>query len=94
MIFSSYVFVLLFLPLTVAGYFILSKHNHSVGKAWLLAASFVFYAYFNFSYFWILAGSLLFNFFWGLLLSQVQKQFSPVGGDRGEPAAARILQIL
>lgn len=75
MIFSSYVFVLLFLPLTVAGYFILSKHNHSVGKAWLLAASFVFYAYFNFSYFWILAGSLLFNFFWGLLLHRYKNNF-------------------
>ena len=75
MLFSSYIFILLFLPLTVSGYFLLSRFNHNAGKALLLAASFVFYCYFNISYFWILAGSLLFNFFWGELLHRKRSNF-------------------
>ena len=75
MIFSSYIFVLLFLPLTVAGYFLLSRFNHNAGKALLLIASFIFYAYFNVSYFWLLAGSLIFNYFWGELLHREKSIF-------------------
>ena len=68
MLFCSYVFVLLFLPLTAAGYFLLNKWHHKAGKLYLLAASFFFYGYFNPAYLLLLAASLVFNYLTGMLL--------------------------
>lgn len=48
MVFNSYIFVLVFLPLTLAGYFGLHKTNHSdIAKGFLLLMSLWFYAYFD-----------------------------------------------
>lgn len=49
MVFNSYIFILLFLPLAVSGYFILNKYcygkNGQAGLLWLLGLSLGFYAY-------------------------------------------------
>lgn len=49
MIFNSYIFILLFLPLAVTGYFTLNKYcygkNGQAGLFWLFGLSLVFYAY-------------------------------------------------
>lgn len=70
MLFCSYIFVLLFLPVTVAGYFLLNKLHPKVGQCWLLAASLYFYGYFNVSYLFLLLGSLLVNYLIGLILAK------------------------
>ena len=66
MLFPSFTFVLAFLPLTLIGYFLLGKKSGTAARVWLLCASLVFYSWFNHSYFFIIAGSIVVNY----LLSQ------------------------
>ena len=63
MLFNSYIFIFLFLPITLAGYFLINRvGRHTLAQAFLLVASLVFYAYFNISYLWIIVISILFNY--------------------------------
>lgn len=63
MLFNSYVFVLFFLPLTCAGYFLLNKKKwYRAAQAELIAASLYFYSYFNRSYLLIISGSIVCNY--------------------------------
>lgn len=63
MLFNSYVFILFFLPLCLAGYFFLQKGRHyEAGKLWLIGMSLWFYAYFNLSYLPIIITSILVNY--------------------------------
>ncbi len=69
MLFNSYIFIFLFLPLTLIGYFTLCKFNKiRSAKTLLIFASLYFYAYFNFSYLIIILLSILVNFSIGSLL--------------------------
>jgi len=63
MLFNSYIFIFAFLPVTLFGYFLLNKFKLlKSAQAFLVMASLLFYAYFNFSYLWIIIASILFNF--------------------------------
>ena len=69
MIFSSYTFVLVFLPAVLAGYAMLQRLGHSrVTIAWLVLASFVFYGWWNPIYLVLIGFSILFNYTLGLQL--------------------------
>lgn len=68
MLFNSYIFIFLFLPLSVAGYFLLNHwHRYRLANGFLIGMSLWFYGYFNPSYLWIICGSIVGNF----LLSQL-----------------------
>lgn len=75
MLFCSYVFVLLFLPVTVLGYFLLNRFRASAGKLWLLAASLFFYGYFSIPYLFLLLGSLAVNYLLGCILFRHKKKW-------------------
>ncbi|MDE7324435.1 MAG: MBOAT family protein [Lachnospiraceae bacterium] len=63
MLFNSYIFVFLFLPLVVTGYYLL--HHMKWEKAalgYLIAMSMVFYGYQNIRYLAMLIASILFNY--------------------------------
>ncbi len=63
MLFNSYIFVLLFLPLCLIGYFGLNHRKHyTLAQVFLLGMSLWFYAYFNTSYLAIILSSILVNF--------------------------------
>uniref|UniRef100_S0DE35 Putative acyltransferase n=1 Tax=termite gut metagenome TaxID=433724 RepID=S0DE35_9ZZZZ len=62
MLFNTYIFVLLFLPLSLAGYYLLNRLNIQVAKAYLLGMSLWYYAYFNLSYLPIIVLSILINY--------------------------------
>ncbi len=63
MLFNSYIFLLLFLPLTVGGYFLLHRwEKHGLAKAYLLCMSLWFYGFFNWWYLLLIGGSVLFNY--------------------------------
>lgn len=68
MVFNSYFFILLFLPLTFFGYFMINRASHTGGKVWLIATSLWFYGYFNPFYLPIMIGSILFNYLAGKLI--------------------------
>jgi alginate O-acetyltransferase complex protein AlgI len=67
MLFSSLVFLFLFLPITLAGYYIIDKkfRNH-----WLLFTSLIFFAWGGVSFTSILLFSILFNYFYGLKIEK------------------------
>src|SRR5438270_1684100 len=47
MLFNSYTFLFLFLPVAIPGFFILGRFGRRPAAAWLVAMSFVFYAWWN-----------------------------------------------
>ena len=63
MLFNSYIFVLVFLPLSILGYFFLNKINKVTwAQCFLLGMSLWFYGYFNVKYLFIIVASILFNY--------------------------------
>lgn len=68
MLFPTFTFVLGFLPLAVIVYFLLARRSQPLARWWLIGGSFVFYSWFNWSYFFILAGSILMNRCFALML--------------------------
>ena len=70
MLFNSYEFIFLFLPITLILYFWLNKYNKNrLAKAWLVIASLYFYSYFHKSYLILITVSILVNYFIGQKLS-------------------------
>ncbi|MEG1518834.1 MAG: MBOAT family O-acyltransferase [Cetobacterium sp.] len=69
MLFNSFEFIFLFLPITLIGYFVLNSfEKEKLAKGYLVLASLFFYGYFNYSYLLLIIASILFNYFIGDLL--------------------------
>lgn len=62
MLFNSYAFVLLFLPVTLLIFFVLGKYGRSLATLWLFAASLFFYAWWNPAYVGLLLASVSSNY--------------------------------
>lgn len=63
MLFNSYIFILLFLPMALLGYFLCNaKGKYELGKNFLTVMSLWFYAWFNIRYLPIIVGSILVNY--------------------------------
>lgn len=63
MLFNSYLFLLIFLPLVIAGFYGTARaFGRHGGLLWLIVASLVFYASWELSYLWLLLASLVFNY--------------------------------
>ena len=63
MLFHSYVFIFLFLPVSLAGYYFLAgKRNGGAAKLWLIAVSLWFYGSFRIEYLFLLLASVLLNY--------------------------------
>ncbi|MGL4543316.1 MAG: MBOAT family O-acyltransferase [Polymorphobacter sp.] len=69
MLFNSPEFLFGFLPVTFAGFFLIARRNHAAAAAWLGAASLFFYGWWSLSALPLLLGSILFNYWMGLLVS-------------------------
>src|SRR4051812_3172937 len=70
MLFNSYTFIFAFLPLTLAGYFVLGRFSARAAGLWLVLASFFFYGWWDARYVWLLLGSAIFNFAMGAALAR------------------------
>jgi D-alanyl-lipoteichoic acid acyltransferase DltB (MBOAT superfamily) len=71
MLFNSFEFLFLFLPVTLAVYFLLGRRQlHEIAITWLVACSLFFYAWWNPAYLALLVGSILFNYGFGLALTR------------------------
>ncbi len=69
MIFSSFPFIFLFLPIALIGYFLLARRaSHLLAKWWLVGASVFFYGWWNWRYVPLILASCLVNFRLGLRL--------------------------
>ncbi len=80
MLFSSYEFILIFLPLAVAGYFGLRLvASKSVTLLWLIGASLTFYAFWDAWNLLVLFSSIGFNFACGTWLAERARARRPIG---------------
>lgn len=71
MLFSTYKFIFVFLPVVFMGYHILLKINRfSLEKVWLIAASLFFYAQGSVEFFPFFVGGIVINYMTGILLNR------------------------
>ncbi len=68
MLFNSYAFIFLFLPIVLAGYFWLGRRSSLAPVIWLAASSLVFYSVSNWKFVALLLTSVAFNYLIGYLL--------------------------
>jgi alginate O-acetyltransferase complex protein AlgI len=85
MLFNSYAFIFLYLPVVLIGYFYLARKSQTQGVWWLALASLFFYAYWSYSYTFLLIASIIFNFSIGSSIAY----FS----DKNKKKSLRLLQI-
>jgi alginate O-acetyltransferase complex protein AlgI len=82
MLYNSYSFIFLFLPIVFAGFFSIARMSHELAALWLACASLFFYGWWNPAYVALLVGSVLFNFAMGYLIGKRRT---------GDPAKAKTL---
>ena len=70
MLFNSYIFIFIFLPVTLLGFFAIGgRGHHRIAIAWLVAASLFFYGWWNPAYLGLILFSILFNYAFGVSLA-------------------------
>ncbi len=84
--FTSYVFLLAFLPIVIGGYYLLTRifSGQRPALIWLIVASLVFYAYQGSGFLIVLLGSVVFNFLVAWWMS------TRVAGSGGRRAALAV----
>ena len=65
MLFNSYGFIFIYLPLVLLGFYPLARVNHQYAAGWLALASVFFYGYWNTAYIGLLLGSIVCNYSFG-----------------------------
>ena len=80
MLFNSYEFILLFLPVSLFVYYRLISSNLSIALTWLVASSLLFYGWWNPTYLALLIASILFNYGLGLYLTRYSRRTTLVFG--------------
>jgi alginate O-acetyltransferase complex protein AlgI len=75
MLFNSYPFIFLFLPITLLGYFVLGRVGNLAPVIWLALASLAFYSVSNWQFVALLLASIAFNYVVGWLL--ISKHLRP-----------------
>ena len=74
MLFNSFEFIFLFLPITLFGFFFIGRrNNHQIAISWLILSSLFFYAWWNPAYLALMLFSILFNYAFGRMLSSGEK---------------------
>ncbi len=74
MLFNSHIFICLFLPITLIGFFVLAKFRFTLAATtWLLLASLFFYAYWKLAYFFLLLVSIGWNYFIGTAIAKTKQ---------------------
>lgn len=66
MLFNSFEYIFIFLPIAVSVFFFLSRHiSASASRVWLVLGSLFFYSWWDIKYLPLITGSIAFNFFVG-----------------------------
>jgi D-alanyl-lipoteichoic acid acyltransferase DltB (MBOAT superfamily) len=85
LLFNSYPFLLVFLPVTLFGFFALARASRRLAAAWLTLASLVFYGWWNPAYVALLIASIAFNYEMGIRIARAR--------EAGQPKARSILTL-
>ena len=70
MLFTSYIFFYIFLPVALIGYLGLARLSREASMAWLLFVSVFFYGWWDIHYVPLLMGSIIFNYTSGILIAK------------------------
>jgi D-alanyl-lipoteichoic acid acyltransferase DltB (MBOAT superfamily) len=89
MLFNSYLFLFVFLPATVLGFYSLGTASRTWAVRWLILASFVFYAWWRPINVLIIAPSIVINF----TLARMLLQLTEGNGSRGASKAVLLVGI-
>ena len=90
MLFNSYLFIFLFLPVALIGWFFLNRiEKYKLAQAFLFVMSLWFYAYFDISYLSVILGSCFANYLFSYLLTKWE---SP-GAKKGMMIAGCVVNL-
>jgi len=87
MLFNSYSFIFLFLPLTLAGFFLVARFSHRTAALWLVLASIFFYGWWDPRYVPLLLTSIIFNYSIGYAINRARPD------DKATPRAKLLLYL-
>lgn len=77
--FNSYVFILVYLPILIIGYFGLNRINPFGGKLYLIVASAIFYIYGGWNIAILLATSIAVNYLLAVVINRTGRLFGGGG---------------
>jgi alginate O-acetyltransferase complex protein AlgI len=69
MLFNSLEFLFLYLPIALVGFFLLGRWRRDIAAGWLALCSLFFYGWWNPIYLWLLLGSIVLNYCFGLKIA-------------------------
>jgi alginate O-acetyltransferase complex protein AlgI len=75
MLFNTFNFIFLYLPITLAGYFLLARYSCRFSAFWLALASLVFYGSWDYHYLYLLLGSITVNYWMARTIDNTQVAF-------------------
>ncbi|GJL49250.1 MAG: alginate O-acetylation protein [Nitrospirales bacterium] len=70
MLFTSYKFIFIFLPVVLIGFYLVIRIHHKLAALWLCVASLIFYGYWNPKFVLLVLASVTFNYLMGLQLEK------------------------
>ena len=73
MLFNSFPFIFVFLPIVLVGFFALARISHRLAAGWLTAASLVFYGWWDPDYIALLLASIVFNYLLGMHIARMHE---------------------
>ncbi|MDD2759560.1 MAG: MBOAT family protein [Methylomonas sp.] len=73
MLFNTFEFIFIYLPITLLGFFMLAKKSSNYAATWLAIASLVFYGSWDYRYIPLLLGSITFNYWMAIFISKIKK---------------------
>lgn len=74
MLFNSYGFIFVFLPIVAVAFFCIARASHRLAALWLGSASLVFYGYWNPQYVLLLLASIAFNYGMGYAIGHFRRE--------------------
>jgi len=75
MLFNSIIFLFVFLPITVLGFFyIKTKSRYQYAILWIVVASLIYYGWFKAEYLFLIGFSIIFNYLYGKYLTNKYKK--------------------
>src|SRR5260370_17158478 len=78
MLFNSYEFILVFLPITLVGFFTIAKSSRHTAQYFLLVASFLFYAWWSFEYGLLIVATIVVNYRFGRRIQELAERQAKV----------------
>ncbi|PHV12282.1 MBOAT family O-acyltransferase [Chitinimonas sp. BJB300] len=70
MLFNSYVFIFVFLPIVLSGFYLIGQRSHQFASLWLAAASLFFYGWWDTRFVGLLLASIAFNYCAGYVVAR------------------------